>query len=258
MLSTFGDILNWIAAGIVFPALLLPLAALVGSSRRQLLIWAAMVIGLVAAGALIAFLAPILRIAPTLSQLIAFSGLTTLLFVVVVAAGGPSRVVRVMAPALSEIARGVGRTVMWLILFMALTQFAVVILRYVFGINYISMQESITYMHGAVFLLAGGYALLTNDHVRVDIFYRAAPAKRKALIDLAGTYLLLFPLCLLLLWTSSSYVGNSWAVGEGSTETSGIKGVFIMKSFIPAFATLLAMAGFTIAARAGETLKAHV
>ena len=144
---------------------------------------------------------------------------------------------------------------MWLLLVMALVQFAVVVLRYVFGINYIFMQESITYMHGAVFLLAGGYALLTNDHVRVDIFYREAPEKQKALVDFLGTYLLLFPVCLLLLWTASPYVANSWAVGEGSNESSGIQAVFIMKSFIPAFAVLLAMAGFNIAARAGAVLK---
>ena len=76
------------------------------------------------------------------------------------------------------VARKTGRAVMWLLLVMALVQFAVVVLRYVFGVNFIFMQESITYMHGAVFLLAGGYALLTDDHVRVDIFYGSASPKR--------------------------------------------------------------------------------
>ena len=144
---------------------------------------------------------------------------------------------------------------MWLLFAMAFVQFAVVVLRYVFGINYIFMQESITYMHGAVFLIAAGYALTTDDHVRVDIFYREAPAKRKALIDFLGTYLFLFPICVVLLWTASPYVASSWAVREGSAETSGIQGVFLLKSLIPTFAVLLAMAGFNIAARAGAILK---
>ncbi|PQA86579.1 C4-dicarboxylate ABC transporter permease [Marinicaulis flavus] len=144
---------------------------------------------------------------------------------------------------------------MWLLLAMALIQFGVVVLRYVFGLNYIFMQESITYMHGAVFLLAGGYALLTDDHVRVDIFYREAPPRRKALVDLAGTYLLLFPVCILLLWTASPYVARSWAVGEGSNESSGIQALFILKSFIPAFAVLMMMAGFVNASRAAAQLK---
>ncbi|MAW80801.1 MAG: C4-dicarboxylate ABC transporter permease [Parvularcula sp.] len=153
------------------------------------------------------------------------------------------------------IARVAGRAVIWLLLAMALIQFGVVILRYAFGLNYIFMQESITYMHGAVFLLAGGYALLTDDHVRVDIFYREASPRRKAIVDLLGTYLLLIPVCLLLIWTASPYVARSWAVGEGSNESSGIQALFILKSFIPAFAVLLLMAGFVIAARAVATLK---
>ena len=144
---------------------------------------------------------------------------------------------------------------MWLILAMALVQFAVVILRYVFGLNFIFMQESLTYMHGAVFLIAAGYALVTDDHVRVDIFYRGASPKKRALIDFAGTYLLLFPVCLLILWTATDYVGKSWAVGEGSNEQSGIQAVFLLKSMIPAFAILVSMAGFALAARAGETLR---
>ena len=135
---------------------------------------------------------------------------------------------------------------------MALVQFAVVLLRYVFGVNWIFMQESVIYMHGLVFLVAAGYALLTDDHVRVDIFYRGSPPKRKALIDLLGTYFFLFPICLLILWTASPYVARSWLVMEGSTDTSGIQGVFLLKTLIPIFAALLSMAGFVIAHRAVE------
>ena len=143
----------------------------------------------------------------------------------------------------------------WLLLVMALVQFSVVVLRYVFGINSIFMQEAITYMHGAVFMLAGGYALLTDDHVRVDIFYRGASEKRKALVNFLGTYLFLFPVCFVLLWTTSPYLAQSWSVLEGSTESSGIQGVYLLKSLIPAFAILFIMAGFVIAARAVDTLK---
>jgi TRAP-type mannitol/chloroaromatic compound transport system permease small subunit len=138
---------------------------------------------------------------------------------------------------------------------MALVQFGVVILRYVFGVNSIFMQESIIYMHGAVFLLAAGYALLTDDHVRVDIFYRGASPKRKALVNFVGTYAFLFPVVLTALWTGSEYVGHSWAVREGSTEQSGIQGIYLLKTLIPVFAVLLAMAGFSAATRAGETLR---
>jgi hypothetical protein len=40
-------------------------------------------------------------------------------------------------------------------------------------------------------------------------------------------------------------------------EQSGIKGVFLLKSLIPAYLTLLACAGFVVAARAVATLKSR-
>ncbi|MHA7872358.1 MAG: TRAP transporter small permease subunit [Hyphococcus sp.] len=254
MLTLAGDTLNWLAAGVLFPLMLLPLAALAGG-RRQSVMWFALLSALTGAGVLFARMTPVLSATPHLHTVIFFT-LTALATLATAAlTGGPAAWVPRLQIVFEQITRGAARAVMWLLLAMALVQFGVVVLRYVFGVNFIFMQESITYMHGAVFLVASGYALLTDGHVRVDIFYRDASPRRKAFIDFLGTYLLLFPVCLLLLWAASPYVGASWAVREGSTETSGIQAVFLLKSLIPVFSVLLAMAGFIIAARAGETLK---
>lgn len=258
MLTLIGDILNWAAAGVVFPLMILPLAALAAKRGPVvgMALWLVLVGLLVAAGGLFIALAP--RLAegpPDIPVPVLVTGLLTTLGVFL--AGGPMRAIEKLTPVFETATRGAGRLVMWFVLAMALVQFAVVILRYVFGVNFIFMQESITYMHGAVFLVAGGYALLTNDHVRVDIFYSKASPRRRALIDFALTYLFLFPICLLILWAASSYVGQSWAVREGSTEQSGIQAVFLLKSLIPLFALLMAMAGFVLAARAGGVLRAE-
>ncbi len=257
MFDLIGDILNWLAAGVVFPLMMLPLAALLfrKGAVGATLGWAAIIAVLVAAASLFAALAPRLGTGGLQSALAYFIPLVAATGLIVAASGGPAAMIRAIAPALAVMTRGVGRIAMWLVLAMAFVQFAVVILRYVFGLSFIFMQESVTYMHGAVFLLAAGYALLTNDHVRVDIFYRGAPPKRKALVDFLGAYLFLFPVCLLILWTASGYVGNSWAVGEGSNEQSGIQALYLLKSLIPAFAVLMAMAGFVIAARSVDTLR---
>lgn len=154
-----------------------------------------------------------------------------------------------------SITTGVAKFVSWFTVLMALVQVTVVILRYVFGLNFIWMQESLTYMHGAVFLLASGFVLLTNEHVRVDIFYRESSPRRKALVDLVGTYIFLLPICLLILWASLPYVARSWAIMESSTEATGIHAVFLLKTMIPIFAVLLLMAGFTIASRAISKLS---
>lgn len=262
MLSLFGDILNWAAAGIVFPLMFLPLAGLMEIRRDPILnvptgavIWGFLVIAVAFAAVAFANFAPRLDYRPSVHAVIVFPACVAFLMMAIALAGGPRKTAALLAPLFATLTRACGRLVMWLVLAMALVQFAVVILRYVFGLNFIFMQEGVTYMHGAVFLIAAGYALLTDDHVRVDIFYRSANPRKKALIDFVGTYLLLFPICLLILWTGTGYVGNSWAVGEGSAEQSGIQGVFLLKSLIPAFAILLAMAGFVIAARAGAALR---
>ena len=256
MVEFAGHTLNWLAAGALFPLMLLPAAAMASNNRAtSSVIWLIIVAVIAGLGFLFVGLVPSLRLAAPVNGLLIFAGSAGALGAAIFITGGATPFSRAIAPLFEDLTKLVGRTVMWLLLIMALLQFAIVLLRYVFGVNEIFMQESITYMHGAVFLLAAGYALLTNDHVRVDIFYREASAKRKAVVDLLGTYLFLFPVCLVIVWAGSPYVARSWAFYEGSAESSGIQGVFLLKSLIPAFAVLLAMAGFVIAHKAVETLK---
>ena len=98
-----------------------------------------------------------------------------------------------MIDALNET---IGRSVAWLALFMVLVQFIVVVMRYVFGIGSIFMQESIVYMHAIVFLAAAGYTLLHDGHVRVDIFYGSATPRQKAIVNLLGVLIFLWPICM--------------------------------------------------------------
>lgn len=148
----------------------------------------------------------------------------------------------------------VGGWVAWFAVAMVLVQFTVVMLRYVFGVGFIMLQESMNYLHGFMFLLGAGYTLLVNGHVRVDIFYREASARTKAWVDLLGTLLLLLPMCVLVIWASWGPVLQSWRTLEGSAETSGIPAVFLLRTAIPAFAALMIVQGVSVAARSLLTL----
>ena len=132
-----------------------------------------------------------------------------------------------------------GRGIGWLTLVMVLITFVIVLLRYVFNIGWIWLQESVVYTHAAVFMLGIAWTLFKGGHVRVDIFYRKAGPRRQALIDLTGTVLFIIPLALFVLWTSWEYVAASWRLLEGSREAGGLPLVFVLKSLIPAFALLL-------------------
>ena len=144
----------------------------------------------------------------------------------------------------------VGRAISWLTLIMALVQFLVVIMRYVFAIGFIPMQELIWYLHGIVFMLGAGFTLLNDGHVRVDVFYRDARPKFKAIVDLFGSILLLLPVCVATFSLSFGYVINSWSVLEQSTEVSGLPLIFALKTMIWVFAVLLGMQGVALMARA--------
>ncbi|ATJ81122.1 TRAP transporter small permease subunit [Halomonas beimenensis] len=150
---------------------------------------------------------------------------------------------------LDRLSEWLGRSLSWLILLMMLIQFLIVVLRYVFSVNSIPMQESVMYMHATVFMLAAGYTLRHDGHVRVDIFYRAMTAKRKALVDLLGTLLLLAPVMIFVILVSLGYVGKSWRILEGSPESGGIPGVFLLKTLIPLFAGLMLLQGLVEAWR---------
>jgi TRAP-type mannitol/chloroaromatic compound transport system permease small subunit len=142
----------------------------------------------------------------------------------------------------------IGVTVAWLALALVLVEFTVVLMRYVFGIGSVKMQESIVYMHATVFMVAAGYTLLHNGHVRCDIFYAAASPRRQALVDLIGVALFLLPTCALIVWAAWPYVAQAWAVREGSPEGRlGIPAVFLLKSIILVFAGLVALQGIALA-----------
>lgn len=137
---------------------------------------------------------------------------------------------------------------------MVLVQFALVLMRYVFGIGSVMAQEALIYAHALLFLLAAGYTLLGDGHVRVDIFYRPASPRTKALIDLLGVLVFLFPFCWLLWDVALPYVEASWRIREGSRETAGLPLVFLLKTAIPVFVVLLALQGLSLALRSLEVL----
>ena len=161
-----------------------------------------------------------------------------------------------LAERIDRLSTLVGRLAAWLVLVAVLVQFAVVVLRYVFGMGSIRLQESVVYAHAFAFLLAAAWTLKADAHVRVDIFYRAASARRRALVDLFGTVFLLLPMAGLILWVSLPYVLRSWAIFEGSQETAGLPFVFVLKTAIPLFAALLILQGAAELARALAVLRA--
>lgn len=159
------------------------------------------------------------------------------------------KAVLALVRAIDRVNEAIGRGVAWLALAMVLVAAAIVVMRYVFGVSVLAMQESIWYMHSIVFLVAAGYTLLHDGHVRVDVLYGNLGPRGKAWINLLGVIFVLLPVCTMIWWVSWPYVAAAWRVREGSIEVSGIQGVYLLKTCILVFAGTLILQGVALAAR---------
>ena len=159
-----------------------------------------------------------------------------------------------LADRIDRLNTAIGRTVAWLALAIVLVQFALVVARYVFDLGSIRLTEAVVYGHATLIMLAAAWTLRVGGHVRVDVFYADAGPRARALVDLAGSILLLLPFTLVLLWLSLPYAARSWAILERSQEVGGLPLVFVLKTLIPAFALLMALQGVAQAIRAAALL----
>ncbi|MCK7597993.1 TRAP transporter small permease subunit [Microbulbifer sp. CAU 1566] len=158
------------------------------------------------------------------------------------------------ANGLDRFASASGRLLGWFTLAMVLIQSLVVILRYGFDGGSLALQDSVTYLHGAAFMLGLAYALQTGAHVRVDVFYRTMSIRGKAWVDAVGCLIFLLPLCTFIAVGSWHFAASSWAVHETSASADGLGGVFLLKSLMPLAAITLALQGIAQFARALNTL----
>ena len=137
---------------------------------------------------------------------------------------------------------------------LVLIQLAVVVASYVFALSWTWLSEAVIYAFAAVFMLGSASALLNDAHVRVDILRPRFGERGRDWIELAGTYLFLFPICIRLITTGEDGLARSWALFEGSRESDGLPILFVFKTLLPVFATLMLAQGLSVALKASLRL----
>jgi len=151
--------------------------------------------------------------------------------------------------AINAVNRVLGHGFAMLSIGIVIVCFWVVVERYVFASTRLWMQDLYVWLNGAMFMGVAGFALLREDHVRVDIFYRPAAPRRKAVADLIGTLVFLFPFTWVVWTYSETFVARSWQYREASANIGGMPGLFLLKTMIPVFAVLIAVQGVAMLAR---------
>lgn len=138
----------------------------------------------------------------------------------------------------------VGRAVTWLTLVVVVVSSANAIVRKLFNTSSNAWLELQWYLFGAMFLLAAGYTLLKNDHVRVDILSAKLTRQTQIKIEIFGVIFFLLPACTLILILSWPVFMDSFVQNEQSSNSGGLVR-WPVKLLIPIGFALLVAAGIS-------------
>lgn len=146
----------------------------------------------------------------------------------------------------------VGKSFAWCILVLTFATTYEVIVRYAFRAP-TSWAFDISYiMYGTLFMMAGGYALSRNAHVRGDFVYRLWPPRVQAGIELVLYFIFFFPGILALIYAGINYAGESWSYmpygptgprGEISINSPAGVPVSPLKTILPLAAAVMLLQG---------------
>jgi TRAP-type mannitol/chloroaromatic compound transport system permease small subunit len=156
-----------------------------------------------------------------------------------------------------RISASTGKVTSWLTLLMVIVTSIIVVMRYVFDAGFIWLQESVIWMHAAVFMVGAAYTLLHEKHVRVDIFYRKMSPRGRAAIDLLGVVVFLLPLCGFLAFKAYDFAAVSWSIHETSREPGGLPYPMIpvLKSLVIVMPITVLLQGVSLLLRSLATLR---
>ncbi len=148
------------------------------------------------------------------------------------AAGDPVGAIRRRALGVDRAVEAIGRAASWLSLVIVLLMASDVLLRYAFSIGSVWAQELEWHLLAPLVLFGMTYALQQGEHVRVDILYARYSPRAKAAVDVVAA-LLAVAMSVLVIRYSIAYVGQSYSIGEISSDPGGLRYRWALKALIP-------------------------
>jgi len=145
--------------------------------------------------------------------------------------------------AIEQLNIWIGRTFGWCILILTLSVAYEVFVRYVLNAPTVWAFDMMVQMYGALFLMAGPYALAQDTHVRADVIYRFLPPRWQGRIDMALYILFFFPGMFALFWYGWEIASDSWRYKEVSWNSPARIQVYFFKTLIPLAGGLMIVQG---------------
>lgn len=157
---------------------------------------------------------------------------------------------------IDALSTGIGRAAAWLIVVLTVIISWEVFSRYVLSNPHDWVFDASYMLFGALFMLAGAYALAQDAHVRGDFMYGAFQPRTQAGIDLVLYLLFFVPGVVALIWAGYTFAADSWAIHEGSPLTPDGPPVYPFKTVIPIAGALLLLQGIAEILRCVLCLRA--
>ena len=171
--------------------------------------------------------------------------------------GGESNLTPIIH-AIESLSIWVGRAFGWCILILTFSVSYEVFVRYVLNAPTVWAFDMMVQMYGALFLMAGPYALAQDAHVRADVIYRFLPVKVQGGIDFTLYLLFFFPGMLALFWYGAEIASDSWRYKEVSWNSPARIQIYFFKTLIPVAGGLLILQGLAELARCWKAMRTGV
>ncbi|MDA8853487.1 TRAP transporter small permease subunit [Amylibacter sp.] len=152
----------------------------------------------------------------------------------------------------------VGRAFGWCILILTLSVSYEVFMRYVLNSPTVWAFDMMVQMYGALFLMAGPYALAQDTHVRGDVLYRLFPVRWQARLDFLLYLIFFFPGILALFWYGWEIASDSWRYKEVSWNSPARIQIYFFKTLIPLAGILLLLQGFAELVRCWAAMRTGI
>ena len=160
--------------------------------------------------------------------------------------------------AIESLSIWVGRAFGWCILILTFSVCYEVFVRYVLNSPTVWAFDMMVQMYGALFLMAGPYALAQDSHVRGDVLYRFFPVKVQAATDFVLYLLFFFPGMLALFWFGAEIAADSWRYQEVSWNSPARIQIYFFKTLIPLAGGLLILQGVAELLRCWRAMRSGV
>lgn len=165
---------------------------------------------------------------------------------------GPATLLSKLLDRVSGIAMGFAVSAAFLII---LIQLAAVLLRYVFGLSFSWLNDSVIFSFAMIFMLGAAATLREDGHVRVDILRTRFGDRTRAGIELFGAMAFIFPIGILILYAGSGLIARSWLDLEPFNESDGLPIQYLFKTLVPLFAILMVGQGLSQALKAALIVR---